>query len=302
MASGRIISESPEFVKIFKKLAGGKYMLWTVWNDFVLITACAISNSVDRTTLHWERREKMYLDCIGKYEPEEAKLFQHLYGELVMALDKNPRQDFLGEIFMQLGLGSRWAGQFFTPYHLCEAMGSVSSPDVLEQIEEQGVVTVQDPACGAGATLIGFLNSVQEKIHEAKKSINWQNHILFTAQDIDSCVGMMCYIQLSLLGCAGYVKIGDSLEKPMKEGESDESYWYTPMYFSTVWELRRVWKSMDAHARNKKSNAGEASMAEEATEEEATETEEEATTVEQEVQAKEEPVYILNKQGQLSLF
>lgn len=294
MANGRIISESPEFVGIFKKLAGGKYMLWTVWNDFVLMTACSISNSVDKTEPHWGRREKMYLDCVGKYEPEEAKLFPRLYTEMVKALDKNPQQDFLGEIFMQLGLGSHWAGQFFTPYHLCEAMGGATSPNVVEQIEEQGVVTVLDPSCGAGATLIAFANSVQEKIRQSKKEINWQNHILFTGQDIDSCVGMMCYIQLSLLGCAGYVKIGDSLEKPIRAGEPDGTYWYTPMYFSTAWSLRRVWNGMDAYAGKNKSNSSEASTVED--------TKEESTMVEQEVQEKKDPVYIFNEQGQLSMF
>ena len=29
--------------------------------------------------------------------------------------------------------------------------------------------------------------------------------MLFVAQDIDLTVGLMCYIQLSFLGCAGYV-------------------------------------------------------------------------------------------------
>lgn len=37
-----------------------------------------------------------------------------------MALDQNQEQDFLGKMFMRLDLGNRSAGQFFTPYHVCE--------------------------------------------------------------------------------------------------------------------------------------------------------------------------------------
>lgn len=57
--------------------------------------------------------------------------------------------------------------------------------------------------------------------------------------------GTMCYIQLSLLGCAGYVKIGNTLTDPMHDGDDPTAYWYTPGYFSSVWQLRRIFRSMD---------------------------------------------------------
>ena len=60
-------------------------------------------------------------------------------------LDRNPRQDFLGQMFMTLELGSNWHGQFFTPYNVCEAMAEV----VIDH-KEQKYVTAYDPACGAG--------------------------------------------------------------------------------------------------------------------------------------------------------
>ena len=47
------------------------------------------------------------------------------------------------------------------------------------QISKKGYISVNDPACGAGATLIGFANAVMAK------GINYQDHILFVAQDID---------------------------------------------------------------------------------------------------------------------
>lgn len=66
------------------------------------------------------------------------------------------------------------------------------------------------------------------------------NHLLVVAQDIDETVALMCYIQLSLLGVAGYVKVGNSLTEPMTGNDNKENYWFTPMYFSNVWVLRRI--------------------------------------------------------------
>lgn len=77
-----------------------------------------------------------------------------------------------------------------------------------------------------------------------KAGFNFQNHILFSAQDIEETVALMCYIQLSLLGVAGFVKVGNSLTDPIRNGDSLENYWFTPMYFSDVWHTRRVVSKM----------------------------------------------------------
>ena len=73
-----------------------------------------------------------------------------------------------------------------------------------------------------------------------KANLNYQNHLLVVAQDIDETVALMCYIQLSFLGVAGYVKVGNSLTEPMTGNDNKENYWFTPMYFSNVWVLRRI--------------------------------------------------------------
>jgi hypothetical protein len=125
-------------------------------------------------------------------------------------------------------------------------MAELTTGNVVEQINRDGFVTLNDCACGAGATLIAAVNQIETQLYEAKSPLNWQNHVLVTAQDLDFTTGMMCYIQLSLLGCAGYVKIGDSLTDPMRHGDDPKAYWYTPMYFSTVWRLRRVFRNMDS--------------------------------------------------------
>ena len=226
------------FIKIFDKLAY-RFTSWEVWKDFIFLSATAISNAVDKS--HYDEREKLYLSVIQKYNKEEQELFPQLLAETVCALEKNPEQDFLGKLFMQLGLGSEKNGQFFTPYHVCEFMAKVTIGDILPQVQERGYITINDCACGAGATLIAGIHEAGLRLEKA--NLNWQNHVLVAAQDIDYTTALMCYIQLSLLGAAAYIKIGNTLTEPMCPNDTLENYWFTPMYFSETWTIRRILKN-----------------------------------------------------------
>lgn len=204
------------------------------------MVACAISNSVDK--LHFEEREKTYLRIINKYNKQERELFPELFAYVVLALEENPEQDFLGDIYTELGLNSKEHKQIFTPYHVCHLMSELTFGNLAKEVDEKGVVEIHDCCCGAGATLIAAANVAKAKLE--KVGLNYQNHILITGQDIDYLVAMMCYIQLSLLGMAGYFKVGNSLIEPMTDNDSLENYWFTPMYFFPVWHYRRVWDSL----------------------------------------------------------
>ena len=206
--------------------------------------ACSISNAVDRA--HRNEREKTYKTLSEKYTEAERQTMAEMLGMVVAALDENQDQDLLGEIFMTLGLGNEHNGQFFTPYDVCCAMSALNSENIAAQVERQGWVSVSDPACGAGALLVAFANEC------TRQKVNYQTSVLFVAQDIDFTVGLMCYIQLSLLGCAGYVVIGDSLAHPSTAYDrrgliprDEGNVWYTPMYFRDVWHWRRVWAQVD---------------------------------------------------------
>ena len=123
--------------------------------------------------------------------------------------------------------------------------------NLVEQIEEQGYVSINDCCCGAGATLIAAINAARHKLEDA--GLNFQNHILVVGQDIEEVVALMCYIQISLLGVAGYVKVGNALTEPMTDNDSMENYWFTPMYFSDVWHTRRmIGKFMDLFEKEDK--------------------------------------------------
>lgn len=233
------IDPKKEFLRVFNQLTN-RHRSWDVWRDFIVMYACALSNPVDKQ--HYDEREALYLRTIQKYNKQEQPLFPELAAHTVMALEENPEQDFLGSIYMSLNLGNQHNGQFFTPYHVCELMAEVTMQDSVMRIEEDGYITINDPCCGAGATLIAGVHAAKKRLEKA--GYNYQNHILVVAQDIDQTVALMCYIQLSLLGIAGYVKVGNSLTDPITENDSKENYWFTPMYFFPTWSMRRLFGGM----------------------------------------------------------
>lgn len=224
-----------EFLKDFKELTYA-HRSWDIWKDFVTMAACAFSNAVDKS--HYEEREEMYMKIVKKYKKKEVELFPKLLADLTMALDRNPEQDFLGEIFMDLNLGNESTGQFFTPYDICAMMAKICETNVVDAVKENGYCIINDPCCGAGATLIAGIHEAKLKLE--KEGYNYQDHILVTGQDVDPIAAMMCYIQLSLQGVAGYIKIGNSLTNPMTDCDDLDNYWFTPMYFSEVWSFRRM--------------------------------------------------------------
>ncbi len=236
----RVHNEARPFTKKILSLSG-RFPLWEIWSDFIFMTAAAISNAVDKS--HFEDREAAYMKIIEKYNEKERMVFPELLAELATALEQKPEQDFLGSVYMELELGNHWIGQFFTPYSICQLMADVTCEGVVDQIKGKGFATINDCACGAGATLIAGIHSIRRILE--KEGLNWQDHVLVTAQDLDMVTGLMCYIQLSLQGAAGYVKIGNTLTDPMGVGDSTENYWFTPMYFHPTWTLRRFFHGVD---------------------------------------------------------
>lgn len=231
---------SKDFLNEFNKLTR-THRPFDVWRDFVIMFSCAISNPLDK--FHYKDREERYLSIIHRYGKDEQMIFPKLAAYTTMALDANPEQDFLGKMFMDLGLGNSSVGQFFTPYSVCQLMADVVTSDLDSnlqgKLEKQGYISLADECCGAGATLIAAINTIKRKMEKATPSMNFQRHLLVVGQDIDETVALMCYIQISLLGVAGYIKVGNSITDPMTTDDDKSKYWYTPMYFSDIWVIRR---------------------------------------------------------------
>lgn len=278
-----------EIVKLINRL-DGKYSKWHIWNDFILMFATSIANVFPSP--HREHREKMYMETAKKYSKGELDIMAEMMALVVTGMEDNPDQDFLGELYMCMDMGNQWTGQFFTPYDVCKAMSLMSYSDgVIEsQVQDRGFVGVSDPACGAGALLIAFANVCREK------KLNYQQHCLFIAQDIDQLAGMMCYIQLSLMGCAGHVIVDNTLVKPAQFYDErallpvdGTNVWTTPMMYSETWQIRQIAARMDLLTRFPK-----------------TASEKVVKELEPVIEKKPEPVMVpelkADETGQLSLF
>ena len=226
-----------EFINLFKELSYGKNE-FQVWIDLIDCMAVAISNRVDKK--HYDAREKVYLDAIKRFDdPSKVAMAIPI---LAIALENNPNQDFLGKVCQTLGLLSSMKAQFFTPMSVSGLMANLQLDvaDVKQKVAEQGYITICDPACGAGSTMIAAAD-----ILRCIDGFNYQTQALFIGCDIDPLVAKMCYIQLSLLGCPGYVVVTDTLTNPT-EGDpllpvikEDQDYWFTPMFFASGWTMRR---------------------------------------------------------------
>ena len=219
-----------EFLNVFARFEY-KYSKWEVWQDFLYLAAASMANAFP--TKERAEREKTYLSIIKKYPKELQDSFTELLAIVALALDENPEQDFLGELYHRLNLQQHQKGQFFTPYHICEFMSEIQmvEQEAEDNSWEKGYITVGDCACGAGAMLIAFANVAR------KHKINFQTEVLFFAQDIDLTAVLMCYVQLSLLGCSAFVIVGDSLAKP--GFHPDNQVWCTPMYYVNWWRFRK---------------------------------------------------------------
>jgi len=212
-----------EFLNIFEKFTS-YYSPYDIWRDFIVLSSCAISNALDAE--HYDSRKSLYMQIIKKYSRQEQELFPQLLAETVMQLENNLEQDFLGEVFMHLNFGDTHLGQYFTPYYVSKLMSKMIVGDALLQLKEKKFITISDPCCGSGSLLIAAVNEAKQQLE--KENINFQKSIYAYGQDINQTVALMCYIQLSLMGVAACIVVGDSLRNP---NGTRENCWFTPMHF-----------------------------------------------------------------------
>lgn len=204
--------------------------IWQTFKDWVSIMALMLSCSYDPT--HKEAREKELEEIGNRYPIDEGKEFLGLFVELMEIISYNLEnhifEDILGELYMDLGLSYEKGGQYFTPRNVCEFMGMVTlGLSSLEDVKEQGFITVSDPSSGSGAMILGAISAAN------RNHIDHRYQIAAYAVDVDIFCVHMCYVQLSLYGLPAVVEHADSL--------SLESWgrWYTPEYLINNW----IWRA-----------------------------------------------------------
>ena len=142
-----------------------------------------------------------------------------LTGLLIETLEEGP-DDILGDVYMKADMGSKAAGQFFTPFHLSELSARVGLIGMIDEYKAGKLdrITISEPACGGGAMILAAAKVLYES------GINYQTAMEVVAQDIDWKGVYMCYVQLSLLGISAICVQGSTLEEPYDPDRTERSH------------------------------------------------------------------------------
>lgn len=208
-----------EIIDIINSMSG-KYSGYEIFTDWIRCLALAIENSTHLIRdKYWQEREQLYMDTMRKYESDEHEKFGVLTARLVEALEEGP-DDILGKVYMEAGMGSKIAGQFFTPFHLSELCARIGLHEQIEAYKAGRLdkITVNEPSCGGGAMIIAAAKILLEQ------EINYQQAMDVVAQDLDWKGVYMCYVQLSLLGISAICVQGDTLCDPYVAGKTERSH------------------------------------------------------------------------------
>lgn len=196
------------------KLLGSKYDISKVFNDFLIMGAYSISNSVNYN----DDREKEYLRIINSYTKEEQYIFPKMFAGLINSLDNEIFNDVLGKLFEELNLQNKYKGQFFTPEHVCDFMANVTLDKKIidDSIKDKGYISLNDSACGSSRLIYAAIRIIK------KNNVNYHFKVYVEVQDISITCVLMSYIQLSLYGINARVILGNTLTNEIQD------VFYTP--------------------------------------------------------------------------
>lgn len=218
MSTVNTLDKKSLIIKTIQSMAG-KYGVYEIFADWVKVMALSMANAVQ----YKEFREKEYNETIKRYDPtEQNKLFE-MVAWLVEWADQE-YYDMLGYIYMHLELGSKKAGQFFTPYHICQVMARM-------QAFNEDITTINEPTCGAGGNIIALAEAMRSQ------GINYQQFLKAVCQDIDVKAVYMTYVQLTLYGVPAIVYQTDTLQDPYgRQSGTGRMYTFGYMMAPQVWE------------------------------------------------------------------
>ena len=144
------------------------------------------------------------MQIIKTYQPDQQKSLAEIFAKIYALLssvvyDNGVFNDYLGEIFMRCNLGSKAAGQFFTPYNVSSLMARcLLDSDRLKKKAEKGkIISINDPACGGGGMLIAALEVLRSF------GINYARDCFIEANDIDIRCVHMTYLPVSYTHLCG---------------------------------------------------------------------------------------------------
>lgn len=181
----------------------------------------------------FERLEERYLQVEKRYSTPQRNALGKMLGITVLAHQTDFR-DFLGSIASEQELLNQDAGQFFTPYDVCRMMAQMTLGDARSIVEENGLITVLEPAAGGGAMVI----ACAEDLH--RQQIDPRSCAQFDCIDVSRDAFNMCYIQTSLYELQAVVRHGNTLSNEMWESRPTPQMRYFDQWLQERRQMARL--------------------------------------------------------------
>lgn len=167
------IDHQKAFISLFNQTAR-YHKRHKVFEDFVSCSVIALENRLQFS----EAREQKYLRIVSGYEKQDVINMAHLLAHVIEGLEQG-FCDFLGSVFMQLELGDKYRGQFFTPWSVASMMAQMQLGNVKALFENKPFITLSEPACGAGSMILAMADTLNRSGYPAYRRM-W-----VSATDID---------------------------------------------------------------------------------------------------------------------
>lgn len=196
-----------DFIRAFSDLARHRER-HDVFSDFLEMAVCSIRKTTLPPGEQADAIEAHYMAVVKRNQVDDVRAMPKLLGITALAVQQGGC-DFLGQVAGELELVTGHMGQFFTPYDVSRLIAELTLDTVDEVIAEQGFVTVQEPACGAGGMVIAVADTLE------RKGFDIARQLYVDATDISRMCFRMSYLQASLRGIPATIRRGNTLSLEM---------------------------------------------------------------------------------------
>ena len=177
---------------------------YDTFRDFCEMAFCAYAKTTAPTPERSQELEDRYMQIVGTYRDKDTvRAYPELLGLAANAIRQGC--DFFGSVATEMELLNARIGQFFTPYELARFMAMMSLEHAEALIRQNGFLTLQEPASGAGGMVLAAAQALQDNGFDPGL------HMLVNAIDVSPLCFHMTFLQLSLRGIPALVEHGNTL-------------------------------------------------------------------------------------------
>jgi type I restriction-modification system DNA methylase subunit len=176
-----------------------------VFRDFCELAYCATAKAASPFEEQCEKLEAQYVEIVARYRNKDDIRAMPKILAIALQTMTTGGCDLMGEIAGELGALNADMGKFFTPYEVSRLMAEINLTGAKETIEQEGFITVSEPAAGAGGMLVAVADMIEGLGFDPAQ------HIWVEAVELNRTTFHMGYLQISARGLAGRVTHGNSL-------------------------------------------------------------------------------------------